>query len=217
MQYQAGRFIINLTGKGGNYFLWNGTESYYKKLRSAYSDIVNDNKSEYLYFGFFSLCAATLEYSLNFVIADYCVNKYGPERYKEYCEGYMSLPFRKKLFMLPIIVSDGVYEINESNNSYKLLEELITLRNRILHNKEFLKDFDFPEIGAYREGDNLVIPADKTNVQFEFEIATNHIDTLSKNKCIDFGNALGDFKKYIMTPAIDGNLEVNPMIIKQVR
>ena len=65
------QLVFNLTGDK-SYYLWNGTETYYKKLRAAYTDILNDLNSEYFYFGFLTLYAATLEYSLNFILADYC-------------------------------------------------------------------------------------------------------------------------------------------------
>ncbi|HNX66223.1 MAG TPA: hypothetical protein PKH02_05035, partial [Bacteroidales bacterium] len=128
----SARLIINLTGDK-SFYLWNGLETYYKKLRAAYTDILNDLNSEYLYFGFFTLCASTLEYSLNFILADYCIDKFGPENYKTYCKEYIGLSFQNKLLMIPHIISDGKYMLNENHPSFNQLEDLITLRNRILH------------------------------------------------------------------------------------
>lgn len=207
------RMIIDLTGDK-SYCLWNGTETYFKKLRAAYNDILNDSKSDYLYFGFITLCASTLEYSLNFIIADYCIDKFGPDKYKTYCEEYIGLRFRNKLLMIPHIISDGEYMLNENHPSFKQLESLITLRNRILHNKEFLKEIKIPIHGEIIDND-LVFPANKTNIEFNFDIATNYIDTLTKEKCIDFGNAIGDFKQFIMTPALNKDLNLNPMILER--
>lgn len=208
----TGRLIINLTGDK-SFYLWNGTEIYYKKLRAAYTDIVNDVKSDYLLFGFFTLCASTLEYSLNYILVNYCIDKFGVENYKTYCEEYIGLRFRNKLLMTPHIISDGNYFLNENHSSFKLLEELISLRNRILHNKEFLKGFELP-INGIIEGDNLFIPTEKANMEFSFETDTNFIDKLTRDKCLSFGNALGDFKQYIMTPYLNQMLDENPMILK---
>ena len=133
----SGKLIVNLSGNEKSYYLWNGTDIYYSKLRSAYSEILKEHKSEHLYFSFFTLCAATLEYSLNYIIVDFCVNKYGPQNYKRYSDGYIGLSFSKKLFMIPRIISNGIFEMNINDNSFKKMEELITLRNRILHNKSF--------------------------------------------------------------------------------
>lgn len=210
----SAKLIINISGNDKSYFLWNGTESYYVKLRSAYKEIFGENHSEHLYFGFFTLCAATLEYSLNFLLADFTVKKFGPFNYKEYCDGYINLPLRRKLFMSPNIVSDGKFVINENNKSFKNLEKLITLRNRILHNKEFLKEFEIPELDLEVTETGLIAPLEKSEINFELEIKKNPIDTLNQKDCIDFGNSLGDFKKYIMTPSINGNLTENPMILK---
>ncbi|HLS30374.1 MAG TPA: hypothetical protein VK021_05930 [Flavobacteriaceae bacterium] len=216
MQKQPkGKFIVNLVGNGKSYFLWNGTESYYKKLRSAYSEILKSEGSEHLFFSFFTLCASTLEYSLNFIIADFCVSKYGPKNYKDYSEGYMGLPFRKKLLMIPLIISNGQYEIDNTHSSFKQLEEMITLRNRILHNKDFLKEFDFPKLNSEIVDGGIIVPLKEAEIDFEFEISTNHIDKLTREKCLKFGDALGDFKKYIMTPSLNNELGENSMIKKQ--
>lgn len=212
MQPKA-RMIIDLTGNK-SFYLWNGTETYYTKLREAYTDILNDVKSEYLYFGFFTLCASTLEYSLNFILADYYIDKFGPDNYKSYCEKYFKLSFRNRLLMIPHIISDGKYMLNENHPSFKQLEDLITLRNRMLHNKEFLKEFNLPIEGEYQDG-NLILPIEKLNIDFSIDIDTNYIDTLNKEKCLKFGNALGDFKLYIMTPALTDDLSENPMVLTQ--
>ncbi|WP_291860230.1 hypothetical protein [Marinilabilia sp.] len=206
------KLLINLTGDK-SYYLWNGTDSYYDKLRSAYMDIKNDNISDYLLFGFFTLCSATLEYSLNYILADYSVDKFGPENYKSYCREYIGLSFRNKLLMIPHIISDGKYQMNDEATSFKTLEELIILRNKIMHNKEFLKEFDLPINGELLE-DKVYIPLDKSKWDFKINIADNYIDTLTKEKCLKFGDALGEFKKYIMTPALSKKLNVNEMILK---
>lgn len=199
----AGKLLVHLEGTEKSYILWNGTESYYDKLRSAYTDISKDTKVDYLFVGFFTLCAATLEYSLNFILTHYCVDKFGPEKYRRFAEGYIGLPFAKKLLMTPIIVSDSSLIFNEDHRSFKNLLELITLRNRILHNKDFLKEFDFPKITPLTKG-----------VKFDIKIDANPIDTLTKEKCLEFGNSLGDFKKLVMTPAISGALVESELIIK---
>ncbi len=206
------KLLVNLTGDKSLY-LWNGTDSYYNKLRSAYIDIQNDKFTDYLFFGFFTLCASTLEYSLNFILADYCVDKFGPDKYKSYCDEYIGLRFRNKLLMTPHIISDGEFQMDENHTSFKVLEELITLRNRILHNKEFLKGFDCPINGEIIDG-NVCIPFDKSEIEFSININDNHIDTLTKESCLRYGNALGDFRKYLMTPALNKELQINPMIIK---
>jgi len=209
------RLLLNMTDNK-SFYLWNGTEAYYTKLRAAYTDILNDVKSEYLYFGFFTLCASTLEYSLNFILAYYCIDKFSPDNYKSYCEEYIGLRFRNKLLMIPHIISDGKYMLNENHPSFKQLENLITLRNRMLHNKEFLKEFDLAIEGELHDG-NLFVPVEKSKIEFSIDVATNYIDTLTKEKCLNFGNALGDFKKYIMTPALTYGLNENPMVLTQKR
>lgn len=203
MEQPAGRLIINVEGADKSYFLWNGTELYYKKLRSAYNDIKLNKESDYLYFSFFTLCAATLEYSLNYLLTDYCLNHFGHDNYKKYAEGYIKLPFPEKLHMCPAIISNGKFRFNDTNKQYSTLKELITLRNKILHNKEFLKDFEFSlNNDTTSEG----------TVEFELQIGPNHIETLTKDTCLKFGNALGKFKSLFMTPALNHHFETNELL-----
>jgi hypothetical protein len=205
MKQPSARLIISIEGVDKSYILWNGTESYYKKLRIAFQDIKNDKDSEYLFFSFFTLCAATLEYSLNFTLTDFCLNHFGHDDYRKYSEGYINLPLPKKLLMSPTIVSKGKYRFNDDNSHFKTLNELITLRNRILHNKEFLKEFDFPSLNDQK--------GNKT-IEFEIPIEPNHIDSLTKESCLKFGDALGKFKQCFMTPSLTNSLERNEMLIE---
>jgi len=199
----AARLLVHLEGTSKSYILWNGTASYYTKLRAAYKDISEDKQGDYLHFAFFTLCASTLEYSLNFILTNYCVDKYGPDKYKSFAEGYIAISFAKKLLMTPSIVSEGQLTFNEDHKSYKNLLGLISLRNKILHNKDFLKEFDFPKLKG-----------EETNVEFQIKVDSNPIDTLKKDNCLTFGNSLGDFKKYLMTPALNHELTENEMILK---
>jgi hypothetical protein len=105
--------------------------------------------------------------------------------------------------MTPNIISCGHLIIDEDNTSYKTLLELISLRNKILHNKEFLKEFDF----------SFVLETEtRKEIEFQIEVNPNHIDTLTKDKCISFGKAMNDFKKFIMTPALTHELTQNEMM-----
>lgn len=206
---------LELTGNGKSYILYNGTEQYYKKLRSAYSDIKNDNHNDYLYFSFITLCSSTLEYSLNFILADYCVEKFGSTNYRTYLEEFISMRFKNKLLLLPHIISEGKFKINDNSFAFKKLAELINLRNKTLHNKEFLKEFD-SGIKLDFDDENLILPEGKDEIiNFSFEVEDNIIDVIDKKLCLEIAKAMGDFKKYIMIPAIKSNLKENILIIKQ--
>lgn len=206
------RLIISLNGDK-SFYLWNGTETYYTKLRAAYSDILNDFASDYLYFGFFTLCASTLEYSLNYLIVNHSIEKYGTTHYKKNCNVIFKQSFKDKLLNITSIYTEGRYVSNREHPSFKILEDLIILRNKILHNKEFLNELNIPPIHGEIQGENILIPLKESNVEFELEIEPNYIDTLTKEKCISFGNALGDFKKHIMSPLLNNVLGENPMIL----
>jgi len=197
----SGRLILKVEGEGNSYFLWNGTETYYKKLRLAYQDIKKDNTNEYSYFSFIILCAATLEYSLNYLIADYCLNSYGPVKCKPFIDAYTSLSFKNKILMIPSILSEGKLLFNEDKKAYKKLNELVGLRNKIMHGKEFINEFNSPNL----------LNTTENEIEIQLEAKQNPIDRLDKIRCIEFGKALGDFKKYLMRPWFNHNLKENQL------
>lgn len=203
---------LDLTGDK-SYYLFNGTEKYFEKLRSAYTDVQKSNDSEYLYFAFFTLCSATLEYSLNYLLADYCTQKFGPKKYRVYLDEYISLRFKNKLLMLPHIVTEGNYRMNEDTFAFKKLCELINNRNRLLHNKEFLKEFDLP-LNFTLIDNELQIPEGEENINFNIEIQDNIIETLNKKMCLEYAQAMSDFKKYIMEPFQENRISENLLLIE---
>ena len=86
-----GRLILNLLDNDKSYYLRNGTKLYYEQLRVAYKDILDGVETAYTFFAFVTLCSATLEASLNFILVNYCLSKYGPLKFKQYCELNMEL------------------------------------------------------------------------------------------------------------------------------
>ena len=76
-----------------------------------------------------------------------------------------------------------------------------------------MREFECPLNGVLEE-DNVIVPSEKLTVEFELPVERNHIDSLTKEKCLSFGNALGDFKKFIMTPALNMSLTENELILK---
>ena len=155
-----------LYGNGKSHNLCNNTEAYYDKLKQALSDIENDNTSDYLNFSFVALSSATLEYSLNFLYALYCFNKFHLQQYKSYLDVYKNVRFRGKLFILPHVLSEGKLAINEDCKYVKFLYELIYNRNGLLHDSEEIKEFDFPDIHAQEVAGGLFIPLEYAKDEF---------------------------------------------------
>jgi len=207
-----GRIILNLSDGDKSYYLRNGTKLYYDQLRVAYKDIVDGIEKPYTFFAFVTLCSATLEASLNFIIVDYCLNKYGPLQFKQYSDSYIGLRFKNKLHIIPSLLSDGKLMIDENNISVKQLDTLIELRNKLLHNKESLETFNSPNLNAEIIDNNIVIPELNANVEFQLLIKDNPIESINREMCLEFGAALGCFKKLIMDVVLDGVLSTNELI-----
>jgi hypothetical protein len=199
----AAKLIINTEGEKDSYLLKNGPELYYEKLWSAYKDIEDDNTNDYSYFSFFILCAATLEYSLNFLITDYCIGIYGPKKSKPFEDGFTSLNFKKKILMTPSILTEGRLLFDQNSTTFKKLNELVSLRNKIMHGKEPLDEFKFPDLSDI----------DEEGITIKIETQRNPINKLDKINCLEFGQALRDFKNHIMIPWFNEEIEANDLLI----
>jgi hypothetical protein len=178
----------------------------------AYKDILEEAEQPYTFFAFVTLCSATLEASLNFIIVDYCLSKYGPLKFKQYSDSYIGMGFKNKLNLIPSLLSEGKLMINEDNSFVKQLEALIALRNKLLHNRESLESFDIPKLDSQIIDGHLVIPEANANIEFQFFIKDNPIESINKEMCLRFGEALGGFKKYIMDAVLNGIFTTNEMV-----
>lgn len=210
---------ICLSGNDKSYYLWNNAQKYYDKLNHALEDIKKEEQpASYLYFSFISLSSATLEYSLNLLYAMYFFNKFGVPLYKRYLESHKSISFRNKLFILPHVLSEGKLVINENCRYVESLNTLISIRNDLLHNSEKAQEFEFPDIHAIVEGNNLIVPIEYAQVEWEISPKDNAIESLNKKLCIEVGEAMSSFYKMVLVPYIDfGTLEENDFIRAYLR
>lgn len=194
-----------LCGKGTSYFLWNNVQSYYEKLEHAFTDIISDVPKDYLYPCFITLSSATLEYSLNFMYALYCFQHFEYDKYQIYLDTYRNMRFKNKLFMLPYILSHGAMVINEDSETIKALCKLISKRNALLHNSEKLQQFDSPDIGATLIGNNIAIPIENTDIHFTISVEDKIIDSITKEDCVQIGNAMLSFYKHVIYPYVNNH------------
>src|SRR5690606_11893193 len=109
-------------------------------LEVIYKYIEKDSKASFLYFAYVTLCASTLEASLNHVIFSFYINIFGPIYYKKHADSLINISFSNKLHSVPNIVSRSKFCFDSECFTIKKLEELITLRNRILHKKPILQE-----------------------------------------------------------------------------
>ena len=106
--------------------------------------------------------------------------------------------------MIPSILSNGELIFNKDKTAFKKLSELVSLRNKIMHGKELLNEFNFPNFNEITEEE----------IQLQLETKPNPIDSLDRKKCLEFGRALGAFKKYIMKPWFDREMDENELLEK---
>ena len=107
---EMARLILSCNFMGGeSYALVNNVDEYYSRLETLLEDI-KQGKGEscnYLYFAFVSLASATLEYSLNFMLAVHCFLKYRFPMYEKHLQPFLDISFATKIEITPEIVSEG--------------------------------------------------------------------------------------------------------------
>lgn len=135
------------------------------------------------------------------MLNSHSLDKFGPDWYKNHTEAYISIHFNSKLLMLTSIASDGKYLMNEDNHAYKNLLELIALRNKIVHNKEFLKELTF-----------IDMEVESTEKEFEFKFI-EVLKDLTNKQCLEFGESLGKCKNFIIIPALNNTFGENEMVL----
>ena len=125
--------------------------------------------------------------------------------------------FRGKLFILPHVLSEGKLAINEDCKYVKFLYELISKRNGLLHDSEEIKEFDFPDLHATMIGKEFIaIPVEFAQVEFAIARKESTIESLTKEMCINIGEAMLAFYSKVILPYVnEGRLEINEFVIKQ--
>lgn len=97
-------FSYNLMG-GESYALVNDIDEYYNRLETLLDDI-RQGKGEscnYLYFAFVTLASATLEYSLNLLLAIHCFKKFKVPMCEEHLKPFLDINFATKIEITPLL------------------------------------------------------------------------------------------------------------------
>lgn len=185
-----------------NYLHVNDAEIYFENLENTYNYIKNGVNLDFLNFAFVTLCSGTLESSLNHIIIEHFLKEFGPLEYKKYANGILNLGFLNKLLFVPVLISNSELCFNTQSNTIKSLEEMINLRNKLLHQKPSLLEFE-------HDIDDLNL-----GLEITFD-SNNYIKQITKNKCNNFYKALQSFKIDFMLPYLNNELKSNNLLIKK--
>lgn len=183
MEYQEEAFVfLNLT------------ENYHDMFQDAQKDLEKKNFPSYLLFSHLAICSSALEYSLNHALIYHAISTIGPLAYRKFSESLIGMRFKNKLHSAPIIITNGKYRFNPEHKSIKSIEEMISVRNALLHRKEFLRKSPViqEENGHYVTAH---VPLEKT------------LFGLTKERCLRFGHALINLKAEFFVP-IEKNEEL---------
>lgn len=164
--------------------------NYFEKLEQARIDMMRPDSPSYVKIAYLAICAATLEHCLNWIYLDFCIKTFSaPNRLTE---AYLSMNFRSKLFLAPVTVSKQSFEFDLEHGTIKCLEQLITRRNKMLHNKTQILT-----INTEKDVDN------KGMITLRLP---DHIESLELHECLQYSFALTHFKTEFLDLYSEGRL-----------
>lgn len=88
-------------------------------------------------------CAAALEASLNDAYIWLTHEKFGFKTYRRYAEHFLKLSPKAKLDLYVPTVTGYSHSLNTDHKVYHQLNELVSLRNKLVHDRQFLQELDF--------------------------------------------------------------------------
>jgi hypothetical protein len=112
-----------------------------------------EGENQILSLPFVLTCAAALECSLN----DTLIRAMDEQGNGPLLDGYLSMSLRGKLTNVCTIVTESEYRINTEHKSYLALAELVSLRNRLVHNRS---TFEIHEGHVLKDDDDFRILAE---------------------------------------------------------
>ena len=129
-------------------------------------------------------CAAALECTLNDII----IRDLDSEPERSLVNGYLSMNLRGKLTNVVPIATGNEFHINQNHKTFLYLSELISIRNRLVHNKS-----------SHEIHDGVIVeePCSEIHVRVQPGVAEGMNDlTFGLKKCAGrFHDALEDFHK----------------------
>lgn len=94
---------------------------------------------------FIITCAAALECLFNDNIIAHTFETFGEDNYKRYTDGLIAMGLRRKLDYIIPLLSENKYTLKSTTNTYQQLAKLISVRNRIMHAKSSVEEYEILE------------------------------------------------------------------------
>jgi hypothetical protein len=90
-------------------------------------------------------CAAALECMLNDAIIEHTSHIFGLENYRRFADTLITIPLRGKLDYIIPLASNYKFLIRQESATYQQLASLISIRNKLTHNKTFPYELETEE------------------------------------------------------------------------
>src|SRR3990172_8306397 len=121
------------------YLSFSHASSYIAVLKKLASSFPREEKlgKKHDLIPFVLTCAAALECMLNDSIIEHTSYIFGHENYRRFADALMTIPLRGKLDYIVPLASNNEFLIRQESTTYQQLASLITIRNKLTHNKSF--------------------------------------------------------------------------------
>ena len=192
----------------GTPWILNQTEKYHKLIVDNFKKLEKEKFESTTMPLFVLACSAGLEYFLNSIYIDFCIKLYGDKNYKEYAEGYISLNLKSKLVLVAPTITNNKLVLNQDIGEIKNLRGLITRRNKIVHNKDFMSNVDFKIEKISGEETEI-----KAKLEDLIKATKNHIDSITEKECREYKDAIDAFCENILFPYNKNEIKENKLLV----
>jgi len=119
------------------YYKSNKTSHYIEIINSLYDNVKDESLRSNFSAPLVLFCGTFIEYMLNGLLIQHSNRYFKGDTQKQYSESYISMNFRAKLTCVLPILTNHKYQLDLDSELFKSLAEIITIRNRIAHMKDF--------------------------------------------------------------------------------
>ncbi len=180
--------------------------NYTDCLKKLYPKVKEGNSVENpLIVPFVLTCAAALEAKLNDTIVSWAWDTLGKKEYKTVSEALLTMSLKSKIDTVVVLLSRNRFTFRRDAKCYQTLLKLISIRNKLIHNKGF---YDYVEVEYDKESDRIVNLDD----DFTQRLMKAPFLSIGASECEEFYRAIELLDDKIFYPAERNALSENDVV-----
>lgn len=143
-------------------------------------------------YAFILVAASALESIINNSIIFWAHHHFNQSDYKRMASAFLSMSLRGKLDSYIHLISDGQYTTNNESETYRQLSELIKVRNKVAHAKDFYYECEL-EIEEHEDGHmSFEVPSKLREILSDTPLSLAH------EQCCNYQTALHHLHDMVM-------------------